>query len=90
MQDNLFSEENYVKKFYPKKINGVNWSAIQLTTASAICAVLDIVMTQPGKYRGFVKQEQFSLDDLTSNRFGQYYANNATEKSTYAACTMSE
>lgn len=90
LQDNLFSEENYVKKFYPKKINGVNWSAIQLTTASAICAVLDIVMTQPGKYRGFVKQEQFSLDDLTSNRFGQYYANNATEKSTYAACTMSE
>lgn len=73
-QNSLYSEENYVKKFYPKKINGTLWSAIQLTTASAICAVMDQVVLQPGKYKGLVKQEQFSLDDLTSNRFGQYYA----------------
>ncbi len=73
-QDGFYSEENYVKKFYPKVINGTRWSAIQLTTASAICAVMDMVVTQPGKFKGFVKQEQFSLEDLTSNRFGQYYA----------------
>lgn len=74
MQDEQFTEDNYVKKFYPKKISGHKWSAIQLTTASSLCAVLDLVMTQPGKYRGLVKQEQFSLDELTANRFGQYYA----------------
>jgi len=73
-QDELFSEENYVKKFYPKKINGVHWSAIQLTTASELCAVLDLVISQKGKYRGLVKQEQFSLNDILNNRFGQYYA----------------
>ena len=73
-QDGLFLEENYVKKFYPKKINGVRWSAIQLTTASSLCAVLDIVTSQPEKYQKLVKQEQFSLDELTSNRFGEYYA----------------
>lgn len=73
-QDGLFSEENYVKKFYPKKINGHHWSAIQLTTASGICAVLDLVMTQPGKFRGLVKQEQFSFEELLNNRFGHYYA----------------
>lgn len=73
-QDGFYSEDNYVKKFYPKIINGTRWSAIQLTTASAICAVMDMVVTQPGKYKGFVKQEQFSLEDLTTNRFGQYYA----------------
>jgi saccharopine dehydrogenase-like NADP-dependent oxidoreductase len=73
-QDTLYSEENYVKKFYPKKIGNTYWSAIQLTTASALCAVLDMVVTQPGKFRGLVKQEQFSLDDVTNNRFGQYYA----------------
>lgn len=73
-QDNYFTEENYVKKFYPKKINGHWWSAIQLTTASAIAAAMDIVVAQPGKYTGLVKQEQFSLDELTANRFGQYYA----------------
>ncbi len=73
-QDTLYSEENYVKKFYPKKIGNTRWSAIQLTTASALCAVLDMVVSQPGKYQGLVKQEQFSLEDLTQNRFGQYYA----------------
>lgn len=73
-KDGFYTEENYVKKFYPKVINGIRWSAIQLTTASAICAVLDMVVTQPGKYSGLVKQEQFSLDALTGNRFGQYYA----------------
>lgn len=74
MQDNVYAEENYVKKFYPKEINGHKWSAIQLTTATSICTVLDLVMTKPEKYKGFVTQEQFSLDDLTKNRFGQYYA----------------
>lgn len=72
-QDGFYSEENYVKKFYPKKINGQQWSAIQLTTASEICAVVDLV-NQSKKYQGLVKQEQFSLQDITSNRFGQYYA----------------
>lgn len=73
-QDGFYTEKNYVKKFYPKVINNTQWSAIQLTTASAICAVMDMVVTQPGKYKGLVKQEQFSLEDLTNNRFGQYYA----------------
>jgi saccharopine dehydrogenase-like NADP-dependent oxidoreductase len=73
-KDNLFSEDNYVKKFYPKKINGTRWSAIQLTTASGICAVLDMVVSEPGRFKGLVKQEQFSLEALTSNRFGEYYA----------------
>ncbi|EKD72098.1 MAG: hypothetical protein ACD_46C00010G0003 [uncultured bacterium] len=73
-QDNQFIEENYVKKFYPKRINGHRWSAIQLTTACGICSVVDLVLSNPTKYHGFVRQEQFSLDDLTNNRFGEYYA----------------
>jgi saccharopine dehydrogenase-like NADP-dependent oxidoreductase len=73
-KDNLFTEENYVKKFYPKNINGLNWSAIQLTTASGLCSTLDLVLNQPGKYQGHIRQEQFTLEDLTTNRFGQYYA----------------
>ena len=72
-QDNQFIEENYVKKFYPLVINGHRWSAIQLTTACGICSVVDIVLTNTDKYQGFVKQEQFTLDDLTGSRFGEYY-----------------
>ncbi|HTM63112.1 MAG TPA: saccharopine dehydrogenase C-terminal domain-containing protein [Gammaproteobacteria bacterium] len=72
-QDDQFVEENYVKKFYPLTINGHRWSAIQLTTACGICSVVDIVLSNTDKYQGFVKQEQFSLDDLTNSRFGEYY-----------------
>lgn len=74
IQDHQLIEENYVKKFYPKKIQNQRWSAIQLTTASAICCIVDIVLNNPEKYQGFVKQEQFTLDDMLNNRFGQYYA----------------
>lgn len=73
-QDGQFVEENYVKKFYPKKIGGHRWSAIQLTTASGICSAMDIVLNNPEKYKGFVRQEQFSFDELIGNRFGEYYA----------------
>jgi saccharopine dehydrogenase-like NADP-dependent oxidoreductase len=74
MQEGQFIEENYVKKFYPKRIGGHLWSAIQLTTASGICSAIDIVLHNPEKYHGFVRQEQFSLDDLRRNQFGEYYA----------------
>ena len=75
-QDKQYVEESYVKKFYPKTIHGHHWSAIQLTTASAICAVMDIVLKHPQKYHGLVHQEEFSLTEVTSNRFGKYFAEN--------------
>lgn len=71
--ENQWMEDNYVKKFYPKKLNHHHWSAIQLTTASSLCSVVDIVLTHPGIYHGFISQEQFSLDDIVNNRFGGYY-----------------
>lgn len=73
-KDEQLTEENYVKKFYPKTIGGHKWSAIQLTTACGICTVLDLVLHQPEKYQGFVRQEQFSFPNLIQNRFGAYYA----------------
>ncbi|HVY53798.1 MAG TPA: saccharopine dehydrogenase C-terminal domain-containing protein, partial [Gammaproteobacteria bacterium] len=73
-QDGQYLEESYVKKFYPKMIDGIHWAAIQMTTASAICAVVDIVLSNPDQYQGFIKQEQFTLESILSNRFGQYFA----------------
>jgi saccharopine dehydrogenase-like NADP-dependent oxidoreductase len=68
-----FVEENYVKKFYPQKIHDHVWSAIQLTTASEVCCVLDIIINNPKKYCGLILQEQFTLEEILSNRFGKYY-----------------
>lgn len=72
-KDEQFIEENYVKKFYPKKIHGQQWSAIQLTTASSLCAVMDLVLTNSKKYKGLVHQEEISFDELTKNQFGKYF-----------------
>ena len=71
-QEELF-EENYVKKIYPQTIAGKLWSAIQVTTASGICSVVDLVFDKPAAYQGFVTQETFGLQDILANRFGRYF-----------------
>ncbi len=74
MQDGELREENYVNKVYPQVVAGRLWSAIQITTAAGICSVIDIVLTDPTHYQGFIAQEQFRLQDILENRFGRYYA----------------
>jgi len=71
-QDGEFREENYVNKVYPQVVAGRLWSAIQVTTAAGICSVVDLVLSSPGKYSGFVAQEQFELIDILENRFGRF------------------
>ncbi|MGH7254442.1 MAG: saccharopine dehydrogenase family protein, partial [Nitrospirales bacterium] len=66
-------EETYVKKVYPQTIAGRLWSAIQVTTASGLCAILDLVLARPQAYQGFITQETFALQDVLANRFGTYY-----------------
>jgi len=73
MQDGEFREENYVNKIYPEVVAGRLWSAIQITTAAGVCSVVDCILTGAGKRKGFIAQEQFSLQDILGNRFGQYY-----------------
>jgi saccharopine dehydrogenase-like NADP-dependent oxidoreductase len=73
-QDGELREENYVNKVYPQKIARRLWSAIQVTTASGICSVVDLVLDSGGKQRGFVRQEDFRLLDVLQNRFGKHYA----------------
>ena len=78
-QDGELREENYVNKIYPQEILGRLWSAIQVTTASGITAVVDLVLSRPESYRGFVRQEQFRLPEVLANRFGAWY--HGTDKS---------
>ena len=78
-QDGQLREENYVNKVYPQVIAGRLWSAIQVTTAAGITAVVDLVLQNRGKFSGFVAQEQFRLTDIISNRFGRYYAPGGTK-----------
>jgi len=79
-QDGELREENYVSKIYPQVIAGRLWSAIQVTTAAGIAAVVDLVLRDPTRYRGFVRQEDFSLVEVLANRFGRHYADGGTKE----------
>jgi saccharopine dehydrogenase-like NADP-dependent oxidoreductase len=57
---------------------GEQWSAIQLTTASSLCAVLDLHVAGRLPAGGFVRQEQVALPDFLANRFGKCYATETT------------
>src|SRR5678816_1775834 len=67
MREGALFEENYVKKIYPQCIKGKLWSAIQVTTASSLCAVADLVLAAPDQYKGFVTQESFPCLLYTSD-----------------------
>jgi len=82
-QEGELREESYVNKIYPQEILGRLWSAIQVTTAAGITAVVDLVLSQPRAYRGFVRQEQFRLPHVLANRFGAWYSY-GTDKSVSA------
>jgi saccharopine dehydrogenase-like NADP-dependent oxidoreductase len=80
MQNGELREENYVNKVYPQVVAGRLWSAIQVTTAAGICSVVDLVLSDTRRFKGFVPQEQFKLSDILNNRFGRYYAHGGTNK----------
>ncbi len=69
-------ENIYSNTLYPINIGEQNYTAIQMTTASGICTVVDMVIKE-NKLKnndGIIKQEQISLKDFLANRFGSYYA----------------
>jgi saccharopine dehydrogenase-like NADP-dependent oxidoreductase len=67
-------QETYAHKVYAAPIAGHMHSAIQITTAGSICAVLDLLAEGRLPSRGFVRQEEIGLDLFLANRFGRYYA----------------
>jgi saccharopine dehydrogenase-like NADP-dependent oxidoreductase len=74
LKDGRLLQETYANKIYGREIGGVPCSAIQITTASGICAVLDLLASDKLPARGFVRQEEVSLAAFLANRFGAAYA----------------
>ena len=73
MRDGRLQQETYVNKVYGRAEDGIQRSAIQLTTASAICAMLDLLAEGKLPGRGLVRQEQVVLEDFLANRFGRIF-----------------
>jgi saccharopine dehydrogenase-like NADP-dependent oxidoreductase len=72
-QGGRLMKETYTRKIYNREIAGQRWSAIQITTASGICAVLDLLCGEKLPQKGFVKQEDIPFEMFIKNRFGKNY-----------------
>jgi saccharopine dehydrogenase-like NADP-dependent oxidoreductase len=72
--DGALVQETYANKIYSREVDGRTLSAIQITTAAAICTVLDLLAEGVLPQRGFVCQEDIALEVFLANRFGQVYA----------------
>jgi saccharopine dehydrogenase-like NADP-dependent oxidoreductase len=79
------------RKIYAGEFMGEHCSAIQITTAASMCAVVDLHANGKLPTSGFVRQEQVSLDDFLANRFGRSYeydTKQAASPRTTSAVTM--
>ncbi|CAN7334907.1 saccharopine dehydrogenase family protein [Pararhizobium sp. LjRoot255] len=76
-KDGRLVQETYANKVYSAVIAGRMMSAIQITTACSICAVLDMLAKGELPSNGFIRQEEIGLDAFLKSRFGHYYEQKA-------------
>ena len=82
LREGRLLQETYAHKIYSRVLAGRMRSAIQITTASSLCTMLDLLAAShdaaPGTgalpLSGFVRQEDVPLAAFLGNRFGQVFA----------------
>lgn len=72
--DGRFVQQSYANKVYSAPVQGVERTAIQITTAGGICAVLDLLAQNQLPQSGLIRQEDIPLGTFLANRFGKAYA----------------
>ena len=72
-KDGRFIQESYANKIYSTEIGDRAASAIQVTTASSICAILDLLCRGEIPSQGFIRQDEIRLNAFLENRFGICY-----------------
>ena len=73
-KDGVFTQVTDARKIYHDTVLGEAWSGIQITTASSLCAVVDLHHAGALPATGFLRQEQVDLPAFLANRFGQAYS----------------
>jgi saccharopine dehydrogenase-like NADP-dependent oxidoreductase len=80
MREGRLVQETYARKIYSGMLAGKLRSAIQITTASSACAILDLLATGQIRQSGALRQEEIPLDLFLSNRFGAAFSGGDSEK----------
>ena len=73
-RDGRLMQETLARRIENGVVAGRPRSAIQLTTAGSICAVLDLLAAGSLPQAGFVRQEEIELAGFLQNRFGRVFA----------------
>jgi saccharopine dehydrogenase-like NADP-dependent oxidoreductase len=73
-RDGRLTQETHARKIYSQMLAGRLCSAIQVTTASSACAMVDMLALGQLPQSGFVRQEDVALDRFLANRFGSVFA----------------
>lgn len=79
-KDGLLTQITDARKIYAGEFLGHLASAIQITTAAGICAVVDLHFGGRLPSQGFVRQEDVLLHEFLGNRFGVAYASTTTSR----------
>lgn len=73
VKDGQLVQDVFTRKIFAKEVCGMHMSAIQITTAGAMCAVLDLFREKVLPQNGFIPQERVPLKAFLANRFGKLY-----------------
>jgi saccharopine dehydrogenase-like NADP-dependent oxidoreductase len=74
LRGGVLMQETYANKIYSTPVGGRMRSAIQITTAGGICAVLDLLAAGRLPQSGLIRQEDIALQPFLASRFGRCYA----------------
>jgi saccharopine dehydrogenase (NAD+, L-lysine-forming) len=73
MQGGRLNRREFVRSYFPVEIDGRTWRAIAWTTASSVCAVIEMVAAGTLPDRGFLRQEAVSLEAFFETENGGRY-----------------
>jgi saccharopine dehydrogenase-like NADP-dependent oxidoreductase len=74
LREDQRTQESFARKVYAQDWAGMSMTAIQITTASGVCAVVDLFVQGRLPRAGFVRQEDVELSEFLGNRFGCAFA----------------
>jgi saccharopine dehydrogenase-like NADP-dependent oxidoreductase len=89
-QDGRFVQWSDARKIYSETAGGQTWSAIQIATAAAVCAALDLHVAGRLPRRGFVKQEEIDFNRFMETRCGRRYCGQVVTRFSQAVQEMPE
>ncbi len=73
LQQGTLNRREFVRSYYPLRIGDREWRAIAWTTASSVCAVIEMVSAGQLPGTGFLRQEHIPLDAFFATRNGARY-----------------